>query len=99
MVEKKVKGEKLVKEAITDLDAEISKLRKDRTAFNFELKNINKGVENTQQLEKNLKERIARLGEKEARLQDRKNKLKQKSDNLTEKLSKVKTIKDQLGQV
>ncbi len=96
---KKPEGRELVREAVSDLDKEINRIRRDRAALNFELKNIDDSLDNAQQLERRLKEKISRLDTKEAELAEKRKKLKQKSDILGKRLSKVRALKDQLSDV
>lgn len=93
------RGTELVKEAVIDLDREINRVRGDKSSLNLELQNIDQNLENAQQLERRLKEKISRLDNKEAELIDNRKKLKQKSNYLSERLKKLKTIKEQLSEV
>lgn len=93
------RGTELVKEAVIDLDKEINRVRGDKSSLNLELQNIDQNLENAQQLERRLKEKISRLDNKEAELIDNRKKLKQKSNYLSERLKKLKTIKEQLSEV
>lgn len=98
---KKIKrrGGVLVKEAISDLDREIGRIRKEKNSLNSELKRIEKDLGSTQILGKKLQEKIAELENNELVLMDKKKKLKQKNDSLGERLTKVETIKEQLDEV
>ena len=98
-MEKKTETGGLLREAVSDLDKEISRIRRDKAALNFELKNIDDSLDNAQQLERRLQEKISRLENKEAEFVEKRKKLKQKNDSLSERLSKVKTLKDQIGEV
>lgn len=89
----------MLKEAVSDLDKEINQIRKDKSALNSELKNLDDGLDNAEQIEKRLKNKIAALEMKETEMVSRKNKLKQKNDILSKKLTKVKSIKDQLSDI
>lgn len=97
--EVKRKPDRLVPEAIKDLNKEIIRIRKERTSLNLNLRNIDSSLENARDIEKKLEEKIAELEAKEAKLKDKAKRLKQKADSLGERLSKVRVIKEQLGEV
>jgi chromosome segregation ATPase len=96
---KKIGGTKLVREAVSDLDREISQIRKDKTGLNSELRNLDQTLDNAKQLGKVLQTKITKLEDQEMILIDKKKSLKQKNDSLSERLSKVKAIKDQLSEI
>ena len=70
MKKKKEEKEKkfLLREAILDIDKELKKLDKDKDNLKNQISRIDRNVEDSQSLEKQLQERIAKLLEKEAEL-------------------------------
>lgn len=98
-LDKKLGGAELVKEAVSDLDREINKIRKNKSGLNSELRNLDQSLDNAKQLEKKLQAKITNLESQELDLVDKKKSLKQKNDSLSERLSKVKAIKNQLSEV
>ena len=100
----KKEGIGLVKEAILDLDREISRIRKEKYLLNSEIRNVEQTIQNTEEVGKKVEKlrylrRVSELEKKEAELIEKRKRLKQKEDSLDKKLNKVKDIKSKLSEV
>jgi len=94
----------LVKEAVSDLDKEIEKTRKEKDSLNAEIKRIDNIIKNAEEVGKKVErmryqKRIARLDDIEGKLLEKRRKLQSKDDSLNKKLGKVKSIKEKLSRV
>ena len=87
------------KDVISDLDKEISNLRKEKLEINTQLKKTGGNIVGTQSEERELRKKIERLITKEGVLQKKRAELKEKLDSTEEKMSKVKHIKEELTEV
>lgn len=96
---KKKQKEPVFKEAITDLQKELSALGKEKADLQKRLQSIDTGISSSERTEKELKDRIARLIKKEANLNEKKKGIEAKQDAVSEKLGKVKKIKYELESV
>ncbi len=98
------KNPELVKEAVLDLDREISRIRKEKVSLNLDIKRIDNIIKSAEEVGKKVEKlrylrRIARLDDQEAALVEKKKKLQQKDYGLDKRLSKVKGIKEKLSGV
>jgi|TARA_Y100000310_G_C20447250_1_gene699020 predicted nucleic acid-binding Zn-ribbon protein len=84
------------KDVISDLDIEISNLRKEKQDINKQLKKTGSNIIGTQTEESELRKTIEKLIVNEGVLQKKRNKLIEKLDSTEEKMSKVKHIKEEL---
>ncbi|MBW2985610.1 hypothetical protein KY313_03065 [Candidatus Woesearchaeota archaeon] len=96
---KEKKGNVVLKDALSDLEEELSNLRKQKTGLSKQLKKTGSNIVGTQAEEEKLRNQIARLVAKEGILGRKRNRLKEKLDDTTEKISKVKHIKEELSEV
>lgn len=89
----------ILKSAISDLDKELSNLRKQKKTIDTRMNNLGTDIVDTQTEEEKLRNQIARLVAKEGILERKRNRLKEKLTDTTGKISKVRSIKEQLTDV
>ena len=65
----------ILKEALSDINKEISILNKGKKELNKQIRNLDINMDNSRQIEKKLQEKIARLIEKEATLKEKSKKI------------------------
>ena len=87
------------KDVISDLDKELSNLRKERSEIDKQLKKTGGNIIGTQTEERDLRQNIEKLITKEGVLQKKRAKLKEKLDSTDSKMTKVKHIKAELTDV
>ena len=97
-------GSELVKEAVLDLDRELSRIKNEKASLNSEIRKIDNILKNAEEVGKKVERlryerRIERLDAEEAKLIDKKRKLQQRDDSLNKRMSKVKGIKEKLSGV
>jgi len=89
----------LLKEAIKDINRELTLLKNGRADFKRQISNIDLGVYNSRNMEEQLKKKIAKLLEKEAKLNKKKSSTQDKIDRLSDKLNKIEKIKSEISDI
>ena len=94
-----IKKRAMLKEALVDLDRELTKLRLNKNNLASELKNFSSQVSKVKEQESQLKNQVSILLMKEAQLMRRKKDTQSDLKTLNERLIKVSKIKDELSEV
>ena len=95
---KKDKGSVLTG-AIKDLEVEIRKLGKEKSALKQELNEVSSSIEVDRDREKELQRKIAQLIEKEAKFNDKRKHLQMKIDDVSDKITKISKIKSEMSDI
>ncbi len=85
--------------AIKDLNEEIQKASREKSALKKNLENISGAINVDRSKEKELQERIAKLIQREASLNERKKKLESDIDRVSEKINKVSKIRAEMKDI
>ena len=94
-----IKKRAMLKEALVDLDRELTKLRLNKNNLASELKKFSSQVSKVKEQESQLKNQISILLMKETQLMRRKKDTQSDLKTLNERLIKVSKIKDELSEV
>jgi len=86
----------IIKEALGDLNREISNISKEKNKLKAQIKNADKNLQGFIGSEKELQYKIAQLIEKEASLKEERREMALREDVLSEKLSKIRRVKAEL---
>ena len=93
------KQQSMLKEALGDLDAELSGLKSKKDAMERNLGRIETSLGSAKKKEVMLRDEISKLISDEEELGERKNQVEKKLDKLKEKLAKISRIEEELKEV
>lgn len=86
-------------EALSDISRELSLLNKEKSKLIGRIQTVESKILSTQNKEKDLRDKITRLISEESDLANKKANSESQIERVKEKISKIKKIKEELGEV
>ena len=89
----------MLKEAVSDLNKEISSIGKEKKLLNAQINNADRDLKNFKSFQAKLQKKIELLAKREDTLKEKRKQISDNEKRLSNKLSKIQKIKSELSEV